>query len=118
MFSLKKIKAKAKRLFDTWDWRKYSFSYVARWRDSGNTETPLIDFMNEKKIPYREWNSLFEAYGDEFYEIMKKLTIEEMINPRFDSLTNNEKAMIGTTVFKEFMIQLNLELGELDRDKE
>ena len=99
-----------KKAFDTWKFR----DYLPFWREQG---TPLIEFMNEKNIPFREWNDFFKHHGSDIYELMKKLSVDRMMDEDFVRLTDNQKGMIGTTLMLEFMKQLHIEIEELDRDK-
>lgn len=104
-------KKQTQTAFDTFNWRKY----LPFWKENG---TPMIEFMNENKIPFREWDGIFEEWGIDFYEIMKKLTLDMMVSPEFKNMSDNEKAMIGPTIFLEFMKQLHIEIMDLDSVKE
>lgn len=91
---------------ETWKWRKY----LPFWRDEGMEVAP---YMKEIGLDPREYNELFREKGLELYEIVKRLSMDRMLDEDFADLSDNQKAMIGANVFLDFMKQLEVEIRKL-----
>lgn len=96
-----------RNIFDTFKWRKF----IPFWRKGGSS---IVQYMNEHKMPFRDINNVFETYGSDFYEIIKKLSIDRMMENDFNKLNDVQKGTLGATIFLEFMKELKREVDELD----
>jgi len=103
------MKKDLNKIFAGFSWRKY----IPFWKKN---PTPLVSFMSNKKLLYREYDSIFEEHGYEWFEIIKKLSMERTTDDDFKSMSDIEKSVIGADIFLSFMQQLRKEITILDSD--